>query len=225
MYNGKNEVSNRAISLKEALKVYVITDSRLSKGRDNCEVVRQAICGGARIIQLREKEGSGRQLVQMGLALRRITRDAGAYFIVNDRVDVAQMVDADGVHLGQSDVPAELARKILGPEKIVGVSVETCEQARDAERAGANYVGVGPIFATTTKPDADKPYGVDLISLIKGCTSLPVVAIGGINASNVDLVAKKGADGIAVVSAVVSSDDIAEAVRDLIIRFDKARNG
>lgn len=211
------------MDFREALKLYVVTDSRLSRGRDNVEVVRQAIAGGARIIQLREKEASDRQLVSMGLAIRDITRAAGVFFIVNDRVDIAQVVDADGVHLGQDDVPADLARKILGPGKIVGVTVETPDEAREAEKAGASYVGTGPIFSTATKADAGRPYGIDLIPRIKRATSLPVVAIGGINTSNVAQVARAGADGVAVVSAVVSADDIARAVRELIAEFEKAR--
>jgi thiamine-phosphate pyrophosphorylase len=162
--------------------------------------------------------------VNTGLALREITRDAGVFFIVNDRVDVAQIVGADGVHLGQDDIPAGEARKILGPEKIVGVSVETAEEAKAAERAGATYVGTGPVFATFTKTDAGRPYGVDLIRLIKTATTLPVVAVGGINANNVARVVHAGADGVAVVSAVMSAEDIAGAVRELIRRFDEARN-
>lgn len=215
----------QATPFLEMLKVYVITDSRLSLGRDNVEVVRQAIAGGARIVQLRDKQASARELVNMGLTIREITRNAGVLFIVNDRLDVTQVVDADGVHLGQDDIPAELARKILGPDRIIGVTVETPDEAAAAEKAGATYVGTGPVFATATKADAGKPYGVELIPRIKRATRLPVVAIGGINADNVAEVAKAGADGVAVASAVVSARDIAGAVSDLIQRFHQARSG
>lgn len=207
---------------RQALPIYVITDSHLSLGRSNIEVVRQAIAGGARLIQLREKHMLTRDLVVMGLAIREITRQAGAILLVNDRVDVAQAIGADGVHLGQDDLPADLARNILGSGKIIGVSVETPDEARAAERAGADYVGTGPVFPTSTKADAGAPYGTQLIVRVKSATSLPVIAIGGINAGNVADVARAGADGAAVISAVVSQPDIAGAVRELIRRFREA---
>lgn len=209
--------------LREYLKVYVITDSRLSLGRSHEEVAAQAISGGCRTVQLREKNASTRQLVETARAIRRLTAEAGVLFIVNDRVDVALAVDADGVHLGQDDLPLEAARRILGPGKIIGISVETPEQARLAEALGADYLGVGPIFQTSTKADAGAPYGPGLITRIKAVTSLPVVAIGGINPDNLHEVVKAGADGVAVVSAVVSKVDIAGAARELLESFDRAR--
>ena len=206
-------------TFRRALEIYVITDSRLSLGRSNIEVVRQAIAGGARLIQLREKEASAREMVAMGGAIREITREAGAILLVNDRVDVAQAIGADGVHLGQDDLPAALARQILGPGKIIGVSAETPTEARAAEEAGADYLGTGPIFPTSTKTDAGAPYGTDLIGRIKAAAALPVVAIGGINPGNAAEVARAGADGVAVISAVVSQADIAGAVRELMRTF------
>ena len=205
--------------LRQALDIYVITDSRLSLGRSNVEVVRQAIAGGARLIQLREKTATTKALVAMGQALLEVTRAAGALLLINDRVDVAQAIDADGVHLGQDDLPAHLARHILGPGKIIGVTTETPAEARAAAEAGADYLGVGPIYATSTKADAGAAYGTAVIGRIKAAVALPVVAIGGINAGNVAEVARAGADGAAVVSAVVGSPDIAGAVRELRKRF------
>lgn len=208
---------------RQALEIYVITDSRLSLGRSTTEVVRRAIAGGARLIQLREKGGTDRQLVAIGQALREITSEAGAFLLVNDRVDIAQAIGADGVHLGQDDLPVALARKILGPGKIIGVSVETGAEARAAEEAGADYVATGPIFATTTKPDAGAPYGTGLIGRIKAATSLPVVAIGGINAGNLADVVRAGADGAAMIGAIVGQTDIAGAVRELRQKFHDAK--
>ena len=178
--------------LRQALGVYVITDSRLSLGRSNIEVVRQAIAGGARLIQLREKEASTREVVAMGQAILEITREAGALLLVNDRVDVAQAIGADGVHLGQDDLPARLARRILGPAAIIGVTAETEAEARAAEATGADYLGVGPIFPTSTKADAGAPYGTALIGRIKAVSALPVVAIGGIKTENAAEVAQAG---------------------------------
>lgn len=208
--------------LREVLKVYVITGSHPSMERSVVDVVRQAIAGGAHLIQLRDKSASTRKLVETGRVIREITAAAGTVFLVNDRVDIAQAVEADGVHLGQDDLPAELARQILGPGKIVGVSVETPAEARDAQEAGADYVAAGPIFATSTKPDAGKPYGPGLIGRIKAATKLPVVAIGGINASNLAEVVRAGADGVAVISAVASQPDIIAAVCELVRRFRAA---
>lgn len=209
----------RAGVFRQALEIYVITDSRLSMGRSPIEVVHQAIAGGAGLIQLREKNGTDRELVVIGQAVREITKAAGAFLLVNDRVDIAQVIGADGVHLGQDDIPVALARKIVGPKKIIGVSVETGAEARAAEEAGADYVATGPIFPTTTKPDAGAPYGTGLIGRIKSATSLPVVAIGGINAGNLAYVVRAGADGAAMIGAVVGQPDIAGAVRELRQKF------
>ncbi len=205
----------RPVRLRQAMGIYVITDSRLSLGRTNLEVVRQATGAGARLIQLREKELSTRELVAMGEALLEVTRAAGALLLVNDRVDVALAIGADGVHLGQDDLPANLARGILGPGKIIGVSAESPAEARAGEESGADYLGVGPIYATSTKADAGTPHGPALIGRIKAATSLPVVAIGGIKAQNATEVGRAGADGIAVVSAVVARPDIGRAVLEL----------
>ncbi|MGB9866791.1 MAG: thiamine phosphate synthase [Bacillota bacterium] len=202
--------------LREILKVYVITDPQLSLGRSHEEVVALAIQGGCKAVQLRDKNASTRKLVQAAKAIREITAATGTLFIVNDRVDVAMAVGADGVHLGQDDLPLEAARKILGESKVIGISVETPEEAMLAEAYGADYLGVGPVFPTSTKPDAGPVYGPDIVARIREVTSLPIVAIGGINTANLPQVAQAGADGVAVVSAVVSKPDVAEAVRELL---------
>lgn len=203
--------------------LYVITDAGLSRGRSHREVVRAAIAGGATVIQYREKEGTTRQLIEEAQVLRELTRQMGVLFIVNDRVDVALAVDADGVHVGQDDMPAPLARKLMGPGKIVGVSVDNVEQALQAERDGANYLGAGPIFATPTKPDAAPPIGVEGLAEICRRVSIPVVAIGGINAENAAAVIKAGAAGVAVVSAVVAAPDVEAAARRLREVVEAAR--
>lgn len=197
-------------------RLYVITDERLSRGRSHLAVAEAAIRGGADVLQLRDKEASGARLYEVALALRRLTRDAGVPFLVNDRLDVAMAVDSDGVHLGQEDLPASAARRILGPGKILGVSAETVEEALLAEREGADYLGVGPVFeARGTKPDAGRPRGLDQVARIRAESGLPIVAIGGIRAENARQVRDAGADAVAVISAVAAADDIEEAARRL----------
>jgi thiamine-phosphate pyrophosphorylase len=197
-------------------RLYVITDPKASRGRSDLQVAEAAIAGGADVLQLRDKEASSGRLYEVALQLRKLTRDAGIPFIVNDRLDIALAADADGVHVGQTDLPASVARKIMGPGRILGVSVDTVEEAVLAERDGADYLGVGPVFeARGTKPDAGLPLGVDRIARIRRRCGLPIVAIGGINAENARTVREAGADAAAVISAVVSADDIAHAARRL----------
>ena len=195
-------------------RLHVLTDRKASRGRSHLLVAGAAIAGGADVLQLRDKEASSGLLYREALELRKLTREAKIPFIVNDRLDIALAVDADGVHVGQSDLPASVARKILGPGKILGVSVVTVEEAILAEKDGADYLGVGPVFeARGTKPDTDEPLGVDCIARIRGRCRLPIVAIGGINAENARKVREAGADGAAVISAIVSADDISLATR------------
>ena len=200
-------------------QLYIITDQRLARGRLLTEIVAQAIAGGADIIQLRDKESSAKELVQTGLALRDVTRQTGAIFIVNDRVDVAMVVDADGAHLGQDDLPPVYTRRIMGSEKIIGVSVGSVAEAIQAVADSADYISVGSIFPTQTKPDAGGAVGTQLITQIKNAVDIPVVAIGGITADNIAQVAEAGADCVAVISAVVGADDVETAARCLIQKF------
>ncbi|MGB9803155.1 thiamine phosphate synthase [Desulfofundulus sp.] len=203
--------------------LYVITGDKFSRGRSILEVARAAIEGGATVLQLREKEFTARQLIDVGHQLRRLTREKGVTFIVNDRVDVALAVDADGVHLGQDDLPVGMARRILGPGKIIGISTHSVEQALEAQRQGADYIGVGPVFETHTKDDVQAPVGVDLVRQVASAVSIPKVAIGGIKAGNVEEVIAAGADGAAVITAVVAAEDVSGAARELRSRIDKAR--
>jgi thiamine-phosphate pyrophosphorylase len=199
-------------------RLYVITDPRASRGRSLLQVAEAAIAGGADVLQLRDKEASSGRLYRTALQLRKLTRDAGIPFIVNDRLDIALAADADGVHVGQTDLPASVVREIMGPARILGVSVDTVEEALLAEKDGADYLGVGPVFeARGTKPDAGLPLGVDRIARIRRRCGLPIVAIGGINAENARTVREAGADAAAVISAIGTADDIAHAVRRLKI--------
>lgn len=203
--------------------LYVITGDKFSQGRSVIEVAEAAIAGGARVLQLREKAFSGRQLVDVGYQLRRLTRDQGVTFVINDRVDIALAVDADGVHLGQDDLPIGAARRLLGPEKIIGISTHSVEQALEAQRQGADYIGIGPIFETHTKDDVCAPVGVELVRQVAALVSIPKVAIGGIKAHNVEEVIAAGANGVAVITAVVAAGDVCASARELRSRVEKAK--
>ena len=197
-------------------RLYVITDESVSRGRSHIEIAEAAIRGGADVIQLRDKTASGGTLYRVALALRKLTREAKVPLIVNDRLDIALAADADGVHLGQKDLPATVARNIMGPVRILGVSADTLEEALLAEKDGADYLGVGPVFeARKTKADAGEPLGLELIARIRKHCRLPIVAIGGIDAQNARQVREAGADSAAVISAIVSADDIEQAAREL----------
>ena len=205
------------------LDVYVITDAALARGRSAEQVVTAAIRGGADAIQYREKQASAREMVEVGRALRQITREAGVLFIVNDRVDVALAVDADGVHVGQDDIPADIVRRLLGPDKIVGVSAATPEEARRAKADGADYLGVGAIYATSSKADAGAATGPALLTQLKQAVDLPIVAIGGVSIHNAAEAVRYGADGVAVISAVVGAPDIAQATAALKAVVEEAK--
>jgi thiamine-phosphate pyrophosphorylase len=203
--------------------VYVITDRRVAGERDILDVVRAAIRGGATVIQLREKEATTREMIRLGEALHEITREAGIPLIVNDRVDVALAIEAEGVHVGQDDMPAAVARRLIGPDKILGVSAETVEQALQAERDGADYLGVGDVYGTPTKPDAGPPIGLEGLAEIVQAVSIPVVGIGGITPDNAAAVIEAGAVGVAVISAVVGAEDPEEAARRLRAVVERTR--
>jgi thiamine-phosphate pyrophosphorylase len=196
-----------------APELHVLTDRYWSRGRDTLAVARAAIAGGADVIQLRDKEASTRELIALGQALRELTRATGTRLIVNDRVDVALAVEADGVHVGQDDMPIAIARRMLGPERIVGASAGTLDEALEAAAAGATYLGVGPIYATLGKSDAGVPTSPELLRQIHACVSLPLIAIGGITAERAPEVMRAGASGVAVITAVVNAEDITAAAR------------
>jgi len=196
--------------MKEKLNdidLYFITDSRLT-GRTVLEDVGSVIHAGVKIIQYREKDLTTREMIDEAGKISRLCRENDVLFIINDRVDIALAVDADGVHLGNEDMPYEAARRILGNTKIIGLTVHDVGEAIEAERIGADYIGISPIFETTTKPDAGTPAGIDLIKYIKKAVKIPFVAIGGINQDNIKSVLEAGARSIAVISAIVTKDDV-----------------
>ena len=184
---------------------YFITDASLSRAGNISDVAR-AVAAGVRVVQYRRKAGSIAELMDEARQLRNLGR--GPRFIVNDRVDVALEVAADGVHLGQEDLSYFEARKLLGPERIIGITVHTVAEALAAQDAGADYLGVSPIFATATKADAGVPAGVQLLTEIRRLVSLPLVAIGGITLTNAPQVIAAGADAVCAISAVVTRIDV-----------------
>jgi thiamine-phosphate diphosphorylase len=189
------------------------------QGRSHLDVARAALAAGVGCIQLRNKSGSTREILSLGEQILALCCDAGAIFIVNDRPDIAFALGADGVHLGEEDMPVTLARKLFdsaGQRMIIGASVSTVEEAAQALRDGADYVSLGPIFATATKPDAGAAVGLEVIAQMKKACPLPVVAIGGINAQNVGSVLQAGADAVAVISAVSRAQDMERAAAELV---------
>jgi thiamine-phosphate pyrophosphorylase len=195
---------------------YFITDSKLSRAGNESDV-RQAVACGVKVVQYRKKNAETRLMYEEALRLREICRDSDTIFLINDRVDIALATQADGVHLGQSDMPCLAARKLLGREKIIGVTVHNLAEALQAESIGADYLGVSPIFQTATKPDAGKPAGIRLIEEIRHKVDIPLIAIGGINHCNASDVVRAGADGLCAISCVVAKEN----VRDEIIRFQE----
>lgn len=201
--------------------LYIITDTALCPGRNHREIVEAAIDGGAGILQLRDKTASDRDFYNAALECREITNKAGALFFVNDRIHIAAAVGADGVNVGQNDLPVDAVRKVLGSDAIIGVSADNIDQAIAAERDGADYVGFGPVFSTSTKLDAGPVSGLTNLKRVCADVGIPVVAIGGIGPGNICEVAKTGAACAAVVSAVVCAEDMAAATADLISRFGR----
>src|SRR2546421_8003758 len=197
--------------LASRVGLHVLTDREWSRGRDMLSVAAAALDGGATVIQLRDKTASTRVLIGEGLALRALTRERGALLIVNDRIDVALAVEADGAHVGQDDMPAGLARQLLGPDRILGVSAANMEEAEEAVAGGADYLGVGPIFPSLGKADSGPATGVHLLTGLAERFATPLVAIGGITAENATEVVRAGACGVAVITAVVYAEDITAA--------------
>jgi thiamine-phosphate pyrophosphorylase len=208
-------------------ELYIITDEALSQGLPHAVIAQRAVDGGAGVIQLRDKFCPPRELVRTGREIRAITRRAGATFLVNDRLDVAVACGADGVHLGQGDMRCDTARQLAPAGFIIGVSVGTVEEAVDAERDSADYVALSPTFSTGSKSDAGPGLGLCLLKEIRSAVGIPVIAIGGIGPGNAGLAIDAGADGIAVISAVISQPDITAAARGLadIVAQAKERRG
>lgn len=195
--------------------VYLVTDEGMLDGITLKLAVEEAILGGATIIQLREKNCSSREFYNRALEIKDITLKYNIPLIINDRIDIAMAIDADGVHLGQKDLPISIARKLLGNNKIIGVSVQNVDLALEAQNDGADYLGVGAIFQTNTKKDALQGVGLEMIKNIREKINIPFVGIGGINHDNAKSVIESGANGVAVVSCILKQKDIKRATEDL----------
>lgn len=204
--------------LRKQLELYVIVS-----GSTPIEVVRAALQGGAGAIQWREKRLDLPTQVRIATQMRDLCRECGALFLVNDRVDLALAIEADGCHVGQEDLPVPLARRLLGPGKLIGTSCETAEEARRAEAEGCDYIGSGPVYATPSKADAGDPYGPAVIERVTAATRLPVVGIGGIAPGTAAPVIAAGAVGVAVISAVTGAPDPLAASRALLAEVRAAK--
>lgn len=207
---------------KEILKktqLYVLLDKKILGERKIEEVVKQLVKSGVQMIQYRDKYSDDGDFLNEALKLQKILKNKGVAFIVNDRVDIAIYSDADGVHVGQSDLPVPVARKLLGKNKIIGTSAENINQAKMAQKEGADYVGLGPIFYTTTKEKIPQPVGLDLIKQAKKELKIPFFPIGGINLDNLGSVINAGAKRVAVASAIVCSPDISNTAQQFLSRL------
>jgi thiamine-phosphate pyrophosphorylase len=202
------------------LSLYLVTDRPLSLGRDMEWIVEEAVKGGVTMVQLREKECNTREFIELAIRLKQKLMTYGIPLIINDRADVAWAADADGLHIGQSDMSYEVARRLLGQSKIIGLSVENIDQVYQANALDVDYIGISPVFSTSTKMDTALPFGLDGVRQVMAVSKHPVVAIGGINSNNAVDVMQAGANGIAVVSAIcsaVSPREAASALKNKII--------
>ncbi len=204
--------------------LYFITDSELSEQGIVADV-QQVIEAGCRMVQYREKQKSSRKMLQEAKQLIKICREKDTLFIVNDRLDIALAAGADGVHLGQDDLPVSEARRLLGKEKIIGTSNHCLRQAKQSIAHDVDYLSVGPIFHTDTKKDVCAPVGISLLKQIRALTELPLVAIGGINEENLEQVLDAGPDAIAMISAIVCSGDVGEAAKRTVEKIGRVKKG
>ncbi len=204
-------------------RLYAITGEEFHQGRDLIEVMEAAIIGGVDIFQLRDKYSSKKIVLEKAKRLKQLSEKYNVPFIVNDHIDIALAVDADGIHLGQDDLPLQEARKIFGKDKIIGISTHAMSEAREAEREGADYIGVGPIFPTKSKVDVVDPVTTNYIEEVVKEISIPFVAIGGIKLHNVDRVLEAGATRICAISEIVGSSDVTKTCQEFIRKIETRR--
>lgn len=216
-----SQVSRKDFALPE---IYGITYHKVSCGRSNIEVVKEMIRAGIKLIQYREKDLSIKERYEECCTIRELTREAGVFFIVNDHIDIALLVGADGVHIGQDDIPISEVRKILGDDKIIGLSTHSPVQAEKAVADGADYIGVGPIFKTQTKVNVCDPVGFSYLEWVNNNIKIPYVAIGGIKEHNLPEILKRGASSVALVSEITGNPDIPNKVKQLNSIFKENRN-
>ncbi|MFA0733207.1 MAG: hypothetical protein LKKZDAJK_002793 [Candidatus Fervidibacter sp.] len=207
--------------------LYVITDRFVNPHRSHIDLAKAAIEGGAAVVQLRDKAATTRQLWEWAQAIRAMTWRTNTLFIVNDRVDIALAVDADGVHVGDEDLPVPVARRLLGTGKIIGRSVANEQEALQALSEGADYVSIGSVFQTSTKPDAGEPVGLEMVRRVRQVLppDFPLVAIGGITLQNAPLVWEAGADAVAVISAIANSEKPLETVQQFLALWRRVKGG
>ncbi|WWX21596.1 thiamine phosphate synthase [Pseudodesulfovibrio methanolicus] len=203
--------------------LYCLTAEKFSNGRSNIEVVREMLDAGVKLVQYREKDKKAGAKLKECRAIREMTRAAGAAFIVNDDIDIAILVGADGVHVGQEDLPVECVRELVGPDMAIGLSTHSPEQARDAIRRGADYIGVGPIFRTYTKDDVVDPVGLEYLDYVVANHDIPFVAIGGIKEHNLGEVVRHGARCAALVTEIVGGANIAAKITALRNQMEAAK--
>ncbi len=225
----RSEVRLRRLEQLRSAGVYLVTEEALGGGRTSEEIAAAALAAGIRVVQVREKQGTARRGLEIAAALRRATREHGALLLVNDRVDLALAVGADGVHLGQDDLPVEVARSILGPDALIGLSITDPAQLDALDVRDADYLGVGAVFPTGSKADA-RSTGLELLAAARAAVDVPIVAIGGITAGNAGAAVRAGADVVAVISAIAAAPDPGTAARQLLeavaaARRPRARDG
>lgn len=202
--------------------LYLVTDRQLMSCKTIEQSVEQAIAGGTSVVQLREKDCSSREFYKLALRVKRITEPNNVPLIINDRIDICLAADADGVHLGQSDIPCREAKKILGADKLIGVSAALPEEAQQAQADGADYLGIGAVFHTSTKDDA-RAVSLETLREIRAAVTIPFVVIGGVNAQSITKLYGMGIDGAAVVSAIVAQKDITAAAREMRAAAEKLK--
>lgn len=202
--------------IKEQLALYLVTDSRLLNGRRLADVVRQAVSGGVTMVQLREKDASTRVIMERAREVQQALQGTGVPLIINDRIDIALAINADGVHIGQSDMPYAEARRLMGADKIIGLSAENMHQVLAANALDVDYIGISPVFGTMTKTDTATPFGIDGLREAVRLSCHPTVAIGGIHSHNAAAVRDTGTSGIAVVSEIMGSDYPQRAAENML---------
>ncbi len=201
---------------KPLFRLYLITDHNQTGGRPLTDVVKEALDGGVKAVQLREKDLPIRELLRLAEKMRKITKEAGAVLFINGRMDVAMAVEADGIHLGQADLPVDVVRKIVGNRFMIGVSTHNLKEAREAEKGDADFITFGPVYETPSKLKYGEPVGIEALKIVRSGISIPVYAIGGIESGNIGVILASGADGVALISAIIGAKEPKKAAEEII---------
>ena len=209
--------------MKQHFGLYLITDRHQTGDRDLIDVVKEALAGGVKAVQLREKDLVIRELLMLAEEMRRITKDAGAMLFINGRMDVAMAVEADGIHLGQADLPVDVVRRIVGNRFMIGVSTHNLNEAKEAEVGSADFITFGPVYKTPSKLKYGKPVDIEALKMAKSGVLIPVYAIGGIKSGNIEQILDMGADGVALISAIIGAKEPKKAAEELIMKIKKTK--